>query len=48
MCKVGQEQGVIPAGMRRKNLLGRGVSQFHDLLKDEQGKMEAVSKLKKG
>lgn len=32
----GQEHGMIPVGISRKNILGREISKFHDQLKNEQ------------
>lgn len=36
--------GESPAGISRANILGQRISQLHDLLKEERGKKEAVSK----
>lgn len=33
-----QEHGMIPVGISSKNILGRGISKFHGLLKNEQCK----------
>lgn len=43
---LGCDGGDGPAGISRKHILGRGISRFHDLVREEWGKKEAVSELK--